>query len=335
MIDVRFRAIDEETPGPLLQRQLEHTWPAYRAWYLREGEAARPSYVQCRRMLREHLPELLPTWERLVELAGGGDLEARFLSLYNPPAFIAGCTQALWLHRGPALVRNYDYAPRQFEGLILRSAFNGTATVVMSDCIWGVLDGINETGLAVSLAYGGRQPVGSGFAITVVLRYILEFCGEVAEAVAVLRRVPIHVGYNVALLDRRGRHATVFVAPDRPPRVEPWLVSANRQAADARPDDPSVQDSALREAVVQARLSDPGSGLGELVETFLTEPVWRDPNRHGWGTLYTACYLPAERALRLRWRDGEWVQGIGGFQTGERIVSFRADQPHAPRAQFQ
>ena len=48
-----------------------------------------------------------------------------------------------------------------------------------------------------------------------------------------LKRVPIHVGYNVALLDRRGRHATVFVAPDRPARVEPWLVSANRQAQDA------------------------------------------------------------------------------------------------------
>ena len=53
-------------------------------------------------------------------------------------------------------------------------------------------------------------------------------------------------------------HATVFIAPDRPARVEPWLVSANRQAEDARPDAPSVQDSALREAVVQAKLSDPG-----------------------------------------------------------------------------
>ena len=62
-------------------------------------------------MLREHLPELLPTWERLVELVGGGDLEARFLSLYDPPAFVAGCTQALWTHRTPALIRNYDYAP--------------------------------------------------------------------------------------------------------------------------------------------------------------------------------------------------------------------------------
>ena len=101
---------------------------------------------------------------------------------------------------------------------------------------------------------------GEGFGIALLLRYVLEFCQNVAEAVAVLCRVPVHVAYNVALLDGSGRHATVFIAPDRPPRVEPWLVSANRQAQDAHPDEPSVQDSALREAVVQARLADPTGG---------------------------------------------------------------------------
>jgi predicted choloylglycine hydrolase len=334
MIEVTFRAVAEDQPGVVLQEQFARTWHAYRAWYLREGEAARPSFVQCRRMLRQHLPELVPTWERLVEMVGGGDLEARFLSLYNPPAFVAGCTQALWTHRTPALVRNYDYAPSLFEGLILRSALNGTGVVAMADCAWGVLDGVNEHGLAVSLAYGGRHPVGDGFAITVVLRYILEFCVDVAEAVAVLKRVPIHIGYNIALIDRRGRHATVFVAPDRPARVEPWLVSANRQAQDARPEEPTVQDSALREAVVQARLSDPGTGLGQVVDSFLAEPVWRDPALHGWGTLYTACYLPAEAAVSLRWRGSEWRQAVHRFEVGRRTIEFRgtgtrADGAHA------
>lgn len=331
MTAVTFRAVTEDLPGAALQQQFRRTWPAYRAWYLREGEAARPSFVQCRLMLREHLPELLPTWERLVELVGGGDLEARFLSLYDPPAFLAGCTQALWTHRSPALVRNYDYAPHQFDGLILRSAFSGTANVAMSDCVWGVLDGVNAHGLAVSLAYGGRHRVGHGFAITVVLRYLLDFCTDVAEAVAVLKRVPVHVAYNLALLDAGGHHATVFIAPDRPPRVEPWLVSANRQAEDARPDEPSVQDSALREAVVQARLSDPGAGLEQIVQSFLTEPVWRDPALHGWGTLYTACYRPAERSLELRWHGNEWWQSVAEFTPGERTIRFPAGGRHRAR----
>lgn len=322
MTTVTFRAVAEDRPGAALQQQFRRTWHAYRAWYLRDGEAARPSFVQCRLMLRQHLPELLPTWERLVELAGGGDLEARFLSLYDPPPFLSGCTQAIWTHRTPALVRNYDYAPHQFDGLVLRSAFNGTGTVAMSDCVWGVLDGINAHGLAVSLAYGGRHQVGHGFAITIVLRYVLEFCQSVAEAVAVLCRVPVHVAYNVALLDGSGRHATVFIAPDRPPRVEPWLVSANRQAQDAHPDEPSVQDSALREAVVQARLADPTAGLEQIVTSFLTEPVWRDPAHHGWGTLYTACYLPHCRSLQLRWRDGDWLQGVDAFTPGKRTIHF-------------
>lgn len=326
MTTLLFRALAEDQPGTALRQWFGHAWPAYRAWYLRQGEGARPSFVECRAMLRRHLPELVPSWERLVELVGGGDLEARFLSLYSPPPFLSGCTQALWTQHRPALVRNYDYAPQQFEGLILRSAFNGTGTLAMADCLWGVLDGINAHGLAVSLAYGGRHQVGHGFAITIVLRYVLEFCRDVAEAVAVLRRVPVHVGYNLALLDAHGSHATVFVAPDRPARVEPWLVSANRQAEDARPDEPSVQDSALREAVVQARLADPSVGLEQVVATFLAEPVWRDPNLHGWGTLYTSCYLPQMRSLELRWHGRSWRQSVDGFMPGERAI--RIATPH-------
>lgn len=331
MIELTFRAVAEDRPGALLLDQFERTWPAYRAWYLRDGEAARPSFVQCRRMLKEHLPELVPAWECLVDRVGGGDLEARFLSLYDPPPFLFACTQALWTHHTPALVRNYDYSPHQFDGMVLRTALHGTPVIAMSDCVWGVLDGINGHGLAVSLAFGGRHPVAPGFGITIVLRYILEFCRNVAEAVQVLRRVPIHLGYNLALLDRGGRHATVFVAPDRPARVEPWLVSANRQAADARPDEPSVQDSALREATVQARLSDPTTGLAQLIDSFLTEPVWRDPVRHGWGTLYTACYRPREGALALHWRGGEWRQTLDRFEPGHRVVQFPAQRGAAIR----
>ena len=75
-----------------------------------------------------------------------------------------------------------------------------------------------------------------------------------------------------------------------------------------------MQDSALREAVVQAALSDPGCRLQQVIETFLAEPVWRDPARHGWGTLYTACYLPADAALSLRWRGSEWHQAVDRFE---------------------
>lgn len=58
--------------------------------------------------MRAHLPELVPTWERLVELCGHDETAARMLTLWNVPAFQAGCSQAVLPGTEPVLVRNYD-----------------------------------------------------------------------------------------------------------------------------------------------------------------------------------------------------------------------------------
>ena len=49
----------------------------------------------------------------------------------------------------------------------------------MSDCLWGLLDGVNDAGLAVSLTFGGRRVLGDGFGIPIVIRYLLETCETV------------------------------------------------------------------------------------------------------------------------------------------------------------
>jgi hypothetical protein len=99
-------------------------------------------------LLREHMPELVPTWERLVELAGGGDVEARFLSMWCPPRYITGCSQAVWVDPAgaakPALLRNYDFAPALLEGTWLATRWLGPRVIAMGDCLWGALDGLNE-----------------------------------------------------------------------------------------------------------------------------------------------------------------------------------------------
>ena len=82
-----------------------------------------------------------------------------------------------------------------------------------SDLLWGLLDGMNEDGLAVSLTFGGRQDVGDGFGIPLVLRYVLETCATVGQAVSALQRIPVSQSYNVALVDITGAHATVFRLP--------------------------------------------------------------------------------------------------------------------------
>ena len=120
MVPFTFRSIEELELGQKWQAVFEERWPHYRAWFLREGEAARPSYATSVRMLRAHMPELVPAYDRVVELAGGGDLAARMLSLYRPPPYLAACSQGAWIRDGaPMLVRNYDYAPSRMEGVDL------------------------------------------------------------------------------------------------------------------------------------------------------------------------------------------------------------------------
>ena len=175
------------------------------------------------------MPELLPTYERLVELAGGGDIAARFLTLYRPPAYMRGCSQAVWTGPPPLLVRNYDYSPQLFEGTVLHTAWNGRTVIGTGDCLWGLVDGMNEDGLAVSLSFGGRREVGEGFGVPLLLRYILEFCSTTKESVEVLCRVPTHMSYNVTVLDRQGDYKTVFIAPDRKPQVRDLAMTTNHQ----------------------------------------------------------------------------------------------------------
>src|SRR6266498_2659469 len=191
MLPFTFRSVEELELGPLWQSVFEERWHHYRAWFLKEGEEARPSYVTSVRMLRAHMPELMPAYERLVDLAGGGDLAARMLTLYRPPPYLAACSQGAWTREGgPILARNYDYAPSRFEGLIWHTRLLGRRVIGMSDCMWGLLDGMNEHGLAVSLTFGGRPVVGDGFGIPVVVRYVLETCERVGDVREALARLP-------------------------------------------------------------------------------------------------------------------------------------------------
>ena len=229
-VGLTVRAYEEDEPGDRVREQLAATWPAFHRWW-REGANIRPATGQARARLEEHMPELVPTWERLTTMIPGSCDAGAALALWNPPPFLTGCLQAAVIDGGPALIRNYDWDYRLFDGVVAKTAYTGRRVLGMLDCLWGLLDGVNDAGLAVSLTFGGRPEVGDGFGIPLVIRYVLEGCGTVEEAVQVLRRVPVHMSYNVTALDRSGRWATVYVAPDRPPRVTDRAVTTNHQGS--------------------------------------------------------------------------------------------------------
>ena len=188
-MDFTFRAFAETAPGTQWQRHFQTLWPAYRRWFLRYGEADRPTYHESAKALQRYMPEFVSIYENMVDLAGGGDHAARFLAQYNPPPLFRGCSQAIYDVEEAVLVRSYDYSPYVFDGLAMCSQFASRRVIAMLDCMSGVLDGINDDGLAVSMSFGGREQFADGFGISLVLRYLLEFAGDVTEAGALLRRV--------------------------------------------------------------------------------------------------------------------------------------------------
>ena len=128
-----WRAIKEELPGPKWAGLFHEYWPHYKKWWLKEGVSARPTYTESHKALSAHMPEMVPIYEDLCDLAGGGDLAARFLSFYCPPPYLTGCSQAIWTGKEPVLVRNYDYNPKAFDSLTLQTGWGGRRVIGTSD----------------------------------------------------------------------------------------------------------------------------------------------------------------------------------------------------------
>jgi len=328
-----FAARSEPRPAGEWRERFLSQREVYRRWYLGAGEAARPSLEVCEAKLTEHMPELLGVYHDLVELAAGDEVDARMLSLYDPPPFITGCSQAAWVRGTPMLIRNYDYPASRLEGILVQTEWSGRRVIGMSDCMWGLLDGVNDDGLAVSLTFGGRTASGEGFAIPLVVRYILETCTSVPEACAVLARVPVHASQNVTLVDRTGDFMTAYVAPDRPLRLVRTPVTTNHQGAVEWPEYEQVIHSVDRENCLLSLIDDPTMTTERLKDAFLQAPIHSGGYRSGTGTLYTAAYLPGEGRVEMRWPSGErWIESFDAFVALDHTEVFDASGPRARAA---
>jgi predicted choloylglycine hydrolase len=312
-----FRALTDDGSGHCIAEEFHRRWPFYADWLLgAQRKKALPSAALCLAKLRKYMPELLPTFERLDKILGSPEYLPQFLCLYNPPTFIAGCSQAIWQRDDEiALIRNYDFPQDKWDAMQLRSNWNGTQVIAMTDCFWGVLDGINEHGLAASLSFGGKLKVGDGFAITLVLRYILEFCSTSSEAAAVLRRVPVAMAYNVVLVDKKQDYRIVYVGPGQDASCADLLCTTNHQQRN----DPDssleiLSDSGLRQRFLVRRLADKRETLEHFQQLFQLPPLYRRAQEsRGWGTLYNASYYPLTGRASLNWPTRALHQSFAQF----------------------
>ncbi|MFC1403857.1 MULTISPECIES: C45 family autoproteolytic acyltransferase/hydolase [Streptacidiphilus] len=308
-----FRAIEVGDGGDgRWAAHVQPQWPLAEGWLTDEGRTAEGA-VRARAMFETHMPELVPVLDRLVGQLDRPHGEA-FLTLTALRPFFAGCTQ---IGGSGRLLRNYDFKPDDCEGTIVSSHFL-RPVIGMQDAGWGLLDGMNDAGLAVSLTFGGRFVHGPGFAILLVLRYLLETCDTVDQALAKLATVPVSLAQNVTLVDPE-RAVTVYVGPDLPMTPAPDSCATNHQHLPV----PDEQEKVTR---TQERLSAVRAS-GAEVAAMLRPPLYQVDYDQGLGTVYTADYRPSEGRVDYHWPEESWGQSFAAFTPGSRTVLLGAPGP--------
>jgi len=329
-MQLTFRSLSEEHPGDAWRRVVSHGWPGWSEWFLARGGHTQ-RIEDARRALRRHMPEYESLWDDL-NLAGGADDDlVRFLSFWCPPRYLVNCSQAVIVDQdGPYLIRNYDLDPDLNEATFLSTAWRGTRVAGMVEAMAGLSDGMNEFGLAASLTFGGRVVTSKGFGIPLIMRYVLQMCRDIPEAIEALRSVPSHMSYNVTLVDKSGDWATVFLAPDRPAivRMQPW--ATNHQLGVEWPRHGRVSNTLGRAEHIATLLGTSNVTSRDLDAAFHSAPIYSTNYAQGFGTVYTAAYRPTQGTARLSWRDGtsqEWA--ISNVTPWQQAIAYTSDGAHA------
>ena len=312
-IPLTVYGINEATPGPRWQGLFAATWPAYRRWYLQRDVRARPPLTLAQDMLATHMPELVPTYEQMVRLAvgaGADETAARMLTLWDPPRFLPGCSQAVITTPEIAVCRNYDYSPELWERVVWSSRLREQQVIGNNDCLWGLIDGMNSAGLVVSLSFGGRRGSGPGFAVSLVVRYLLDVATSTEQARDILHRMPVAMAYNLTIVDADSQVLTAFVAPDRAAEFSSSPIATNHRGE--VPD--SIEHAQLYASVERraclAELIESGTDADGLVDAFLRPPLYSQHYWRAFGTVYTALYRPAAGTVQLCWPDRRWERHL-------------------------
>jgi predicted choloylglycine hydrolase len=322
-----FDAVREARPGPKWLARWDRSWPAYEVWFTANNGDSGPSRTACETALKRHMPELVSVHAELTRLAGGSDRAARFLSTWCPPAYLGGCSLAAHADAGEVrLLRNYDLSPDLNEGLLLHSTWCSMPVMGMVEFLWGLSDGINAAGLSVALAFGGSGTVRKGFGVTTILRYVLETCTDVPQALAVLERVPSHMAYNIVLADRHANTASVELIAGGGMRRRTGALATNHQHGTEKPDRPGFTRTHERHSHLETLLAG-NIAPDALSPAFLKEPLHQQNYANGFGTLFTAEYAPLTGGMTLHWPQENWQQSLDSFTEGSRTIRYTHQGP--------
>jgi predicted choloylglycine hydrolase len=170
---------------------------------------------------------------------------------------------------------------------------NSTAMVQMED-------GYNEHGLAIGLTFIPPKMIKPGLNAGLLLRYILEKCKTVREALAALRSLPVSSAQTFTIIDRTGEMAVVEcnckkTVVIRPQENENFIVSTNQFVSPEmqRYEILSFLDSKERYAVARQALSANRTYSCQLAENILSGRygfMCQYDRRTGMDTLWSMVY---------------------------------------------
>lgn len=296
--------LSEDHPQDGWAQIVQKFWPGWKKWYLARGKTS-ASGTEARKALRQHMPELERIVDCLSDAAPEDEVLHEFLTFWCPPRYLINCSQAVSQDAdGPYLIRNYDLDPSNNELTLLRSNWRGKKVIGMIDGLSGLSDGINSDGLAVSLSFGGRLVVGRGFGVPIIVRYLLEVCNDVQDAIEVLRLLPCHMSYNLTLTDKTGRAVTAFIAPDRPTMFRSQNWATNHQLGVELAGHGRFSATLERADILERTLSNRRIDAEDLKQVFLNKPLFATRYGEGFGTVFTSLYRPKARSVELLFSNG-------------------------------
>jgi predicted choloylglycine hydrolase len=332
-MQLKFNTVSEPTiAGEKWKSLLHKYWPNYKVWFLSKNTKQTPDLKTSQEALKKYMPKMWPTYEHLCNITNADSDLARFLTGFQPPAYISACAQAVINSDEIQLVRNYDYHPDLLEGTLLLSQWNDHKVIGTSDCLIGIVDGMNDAGLCVSLTFGGRKEVGYGFGIPFILRYVLEFCTTTNEAIKVLKSIPSHMSYNVTVVDKKGAIKTVMLAPDKVPFVTNTAFATNHQGEVDWPENAQFNQTVKRYNFIKNYLKSKNVGSAELAKAFLHPPLYNTKFTEGFGTLYTSVYQPEKMRMQLLWPNRAIERSFDDFEDEQILIHYNQEVQAAPAA---
>ena len=314
-----FEAVDYGKPGSATwSDRARSLWPSSVRSWADDSTWIPDLQTDALERFAEHLPELVPVLENLANALEDPGAAAFLTQLTFKPFFVS-CSQS---SVAGALVRNYDFDPAMCERTIARTQYL-RPVIGVNEALWGMLDGMNDAGLAVSLTFGGRFVHGPGMCIAMVVRYLLETCDTVDEAWQRLQAIPISTAQNLTLVDRE-QAMSVHVGPDIAPTPADGVCVTNHQMEPVseryEQDSHTLQRLAAVSAATAAAWDSP-EPVEQMVEALLRPPLYNVDLTSGLGTLYTAAYRPTAGRVSYIWPSGQrWEQSFAAFQPGSKSV---------------